>query len=78
MNTLETMFPYSTNLLCLFHITKNVRAKCKIHIDKTEEWQNVMDAWELLLQSLNEESYNECLKSFTYRCARYKVFVIYV
>ena len=23
-------------------------AKCKIHVDKAEEWQNVMDAWEIL------------------------------
>ena len=44
MNALETMFPSSTNLLCLFHITKNVSAKCKILVDKGEEWQNIMNA----------------------------------
>ena len=27
MNALETVFPSLTNLLCLFHITKNVSAK---------------------------------------------------
>ena len=49
MNALETMFCSSTNLLCLFHITKNVNANYKIHVDKVEEWQNVMDIWKLLL-----------------------------
>jgi len=37
MNELETMFPSSTNLLCVFHITKNVRTKCKILMDKVGE-----------------------------------------
>ena len=29
MNVVKTMFPESTNLLCRFHIDKNVKAKCK-------------------------------------------------
>ena len=37
-----------------------------------------MDAWELLLQSMNEKSYNERLENFTNRCIQYKVFVDYV
>jgi len=49
MNALETLFPSSTNLLCLFHITNNVNEKCKILVDKAEEWLNIMDTWELLL-----------------------------
>ena len=78
MNALETIFTSSTNLLCLFHITKNVNTKCKIHMNKVEEWQDVMDAWELLLQSLDKESYNELLKRFTNWWTCYKIFVDYV
>ena len=37
MNALETGFSSSTNLLCMFHITKNVNVKCKIIMDKGEE-----------------------------------------
>ena len=37
MNAFETLFPSLTNLLCLFYITKNVNAKCKIHVYKDEE-----------------------------------------
>ena len=29
MNAVKTVFPESTNLLCRFHIDKNVKAKCK-------------------------------------------------
>jgi len=65
MNASKIVFTSLTNLLCLFHITKNVNTKCKIHMDKAKAWKNVTYALELLLQSLDEESYNECLKSFT-------------
>ena len=50
----------------------------KRHVGKAEEWKNVMNARELLLQSLNEESYNECLKRFANLCACFIVFVGYV
>ena len=29
MNAMKSVFPESTNLLCLFHIDKNVKTKCK-------------------------------------------------
>ena len=29
MNAMKTVFPECTNLLCSFHINKNVKAKCK-------------------------------------------------
>jgi len=29
MNAVKTVFPECTNLLCKFHIDKNVKAKCK-------------------------------------------------
>jgi len=29
MNAVKTIFPECTNLLCSFHISKNVKAKCK-------------------------------------------------
>ena len=45
MNALEVVFPSSTNLLCEFHISKNVKAKCKILVTKAEGWEIVMDAW---------------------------------
>ncbi|KAH1221164.1 PKS-NRPS hybrid synthetase [Glycine max] len=34
MNAVKTVFPESTNLLCRFHIDKNVKAKCKSLIGK--------------------------------------------
>src|ERR1051325_2608986 len=32
MKAIETVFPKTTNLLCRFHINKNVKAKCKEYV----------------------------------------------
>jgi len=34
LTCLKTVFPESTNLLCRFHIHKNVKAKCKTLVGK--------------------------------------------
>ena len=34
MNAVKIVFPESTNLLCWFHIDKNVKAKCKTLVAK--------------------------------------------
>jgi len=44
MNTVKTVFPESTNLLCNFHISKNVKAKCKSLIGQRNAWDYVMNA----------------------------------
>jgi len=32
MNVVKIVFPESTNLLCRFHIDKNVKVKCKMYV----------------------------------------------
>jgi len=44
MNAVKTVFPECTNLLCRFHIDKNVTAKCKFLIGQKNDWEYVMDA----------------------------------
>ncbi|KAH1221362.1 Protein FAR1-RELATED SEQUENCE 5 [Glycine max] len=44
MNVIKTIFPGCTNLLCRFHIDKNVKAKCKSLIGQKNAWEYVMDA----------------------------------
>ncbi|KAH1221688.1 Protein FAR1-RELATED SEQUENCE 5 [Glycine max] len=42
MNAVKTMFPECTNLLCRFHIDKNVKAKCKSLIGQKNAWEYVI------------------------------------
>jgi hypothetical protein len=47
MNALNVVFPESKNLLCVWHINKNVLAKCKI-----EGWE--AESFDLFLKEWNE------------------------
>ncbi|RZB80824.1 Protein FAR1-RELATED SEQUENCE 5 [Glycine soja] len=49
MNAVKTVFPKCTNLLCRFHIDKNVKAKCKSLIGQKNAWEYVMDNWGTLV-----------------------------
>ncbi|KAH1194436.1 Protein FAR-RED ELONGATED HYPOCOTYL 3 [Glycine max] len=49
MNVVKTVFPECINLLCNFHINKNVKAKCKSLIGQKNVWEYVIDAWEVWL-----------------------------
>ena len=39
-----------------------------MHVSKTEKWETMMDAWAGLVQSLDEELYEQCLKCFANLC----------
>ncbi|KAH1228521.1 Protein FAR1-RELATED SEQUENCE 8 [Glycine max] len=45
MNAEQIVFPECTNLLCRFHIDKNVKAKCKSLVGKKNAWDFAVDAW---------------------------------
>ncbi|XP_028186369.1 protein FAR1-RELATED SEQUENCE 5-like [Glycine soja] len=44
MNAVKTVFLNATNLLCRFHIDKNVKAKCKTLVAQKNAWDYVMEA----------------------------------
>jgi len=69
MNAVKTVFPKCTNLLCSFHINKNVKAKCKSLIGQRNAWEYVMDAWETLFDCPSEHKFDEWLKKFEMVCS---------
>ncbi|KAH1225852.1 Protein FAR1-RELATED SEQUENCE 6 [Glycine max] len=62
MNAVKTVFPKCTNLLCRFHIDKNVKAKCKSLIGQKNAW----------------EYFTECLQKFQIACSPWPMFADYV
>ncbi|KAH1238627.1 hypothetical protein GmHk_08G023250 [Glycine max] len=78
MNAVKTIFPECTNLLCRFHIDKNVKAKCKSLIGKTNAWDYVMDAWGSLVDCYSERQFYDCLKKFEIAYSPWPMFVDYV
>ncbi|KAL5153284.1 Protein FAR1-RELATED SEQUENCE 5 [Glycine soja] len=78
MNAVKDVLPECTNLLCSFHINKNVKAKCKSLIAQKNAWDYVMDCWGSLTDCPSEQQFDECLKKFEMTCAPWPMFVDYV
>ncbi|KAL5166776.1 hypothetical protein HKD37_18G051680 [Glycine soja] len=66
---LQRVFPDGTNLLCIFNINKNVKAKCKSLIGQKNVWDYVMDCWGCLTDCPSEQQFDECLKKFEMACS---------
>lgn len=70
MNALETTFPDSANLLCLWHISKNILKNCKSQFSKetenenNDEWQLFLEKWNDIVQSVTENEFNEKWQTF--------------
>ncbi|KAL5124261.1 hypothetical protein HKD37_02G004701 [Glycine soja] len=53
----------------VFHIDKNVKAKCKSLIDQKNVWEYVMDNWGTLVDCSSEQQFAECLQRFQIACS---------
>ena len=78
MNAVNFFFPESTNLLCRFHINKNMKAKCKTLVGKKNAWDYVMEAWKSLVDCPTEIEYDDCLMKFEIVWSSWPMFVDYV
>ena len=78
MNAVKTVFPEFTNLLCRFHIDKNVKAKCKFLIGEKNEWNYVMDNWGTLVDCPSEHQFHESHQKFQVACSPWPMFIDYV
>ncbi|KAL5147413.1 putative protein FAR1-RELATED SEQUENCE 10 [Glycine soja] len=78
MNAVKTVFPESTNLLCRFHIDKNVKAKGKSLIGEKNAWDYVMDNWGTLVDCPSEHQFHESHQKFQVACLPWPVFIDYV
>ncbi|XP_012573076.1 uncharacterized protein [Cicer arietinum] len=78
MNAVENVFPKAVNLLCLFHICKNVKAKCKMTVFPKKKQVQIMEAWEALIYSYDEAQYYMKLAIFEGICSSYSIFYDFV
>ncbi|KAL7206120.1 hypothetical protein ACSBR2_018931 [Camellia fascicularis] len=61
MNLICTVFPAITNLLCRWHIGKNVLANCKKMFETKDKWEMFIMSWNMLVMSSYEEVYMQRL-----------------
>ncbi|KAI5435375.1 hypothetical protein KIW84_021980 [Lathyrus oleraceus] len=77
MKVIEIVFPRSTNLLCRFHINKNVGAKCKQHV--VNDLQKTIDTlWMEVVWASDEVEYGQRLHQLEQTSVDYIGFINYV
>jgi len=78
MKAIRVVFPESCNVLCRFHIDKNVKAKCKMIVHLREAWDQVMEAWGSIVDCETEQKFEDCVIAFKVVCSPWPIFVDYV
>ncbi|XP_058185926.1 PKS-NRPS hybrid synthetase cheA-like [Rhododendron vialii] len=64
MNAIKVVFPTTTNLLCVWHIEKNILANCKSHFKTQEDWTTFLDTWNEVISSPDGGAFDEAWKLF--------------
>ncbi|KAL5704010.1 hypothetical protein ACHQM5_022490 [Ranunculus cassubicifolius] len=62
MNAIRVVFPRTTNLLCTWHVEKNISANCKKHFEEGSDWETFILCWTGVIQSDSESLFNEAWK----------------
>ncbi|XP_074346198.1 protein FAR-RED IMPAIRED RESPONSE 1-like [Apium graveolens] len=57
LNAIKIVFPNTGHLLCIWHIEKNILAKCKRFFDDKEGWDTFLLTWTNLIQSPDKLSF---------------------
>ncbi|XP_068471255.1 uncharacterized protein [Phaseolus vulgaris] len=78
MNAIRMVFPEAYNLLCRFHIDKNVKAKCKMLVHPREAWDQVMEVWGSVVDCDIVEAFEDRVNALRVVCSPWPIFVDYV
>ncbi|XP_071720539.1 uncharacterized protein [Rutidosis leptorrhynchoides] len=64
MNAITSVFPSTINLLCVWHIEKNVVANCKKYFKRAEDFEMFMLSWKNVVYSTTEAIFWNNLAEF--------------
>ncbi|CAN6718572.1 unnamed protein product [Malus baccata var. baccata] len=78
MNAIRIVFPSTSNLLCVWHIEKNILANCKAHFEEEVDWIDFISTWKILIQSPDETSFNEAWSRFEVKYEEKKSVLKYI
>jgi hypothetical protein len=77
MNALSEVFPSTKNILCIWHINKNLVAKCK-HFFGTEDWENFLNDWNSCIYAANERLFKAAWSFFCTKYSAYHQVINYI
>ncbi|KAL7163345.1 hypothetical protein ACSBR2_039443 [Camellia fascicularis] len=64
MNAIQVVFPTTNNLLCVWHIEKNILVNYKSYFEAQEDWSTFLCTWRQVINSQDEATYEEAWKFF--------------
>ena len=62
MNSIRTVFPSAKNILCIWHINKNILSNCKKLFATEEMWEQFLMEWNTLVGSKTNDEYEISVK----------------
>nr|CCA18090.1 Pc21g00130 putative [Albugo laibachii Nc14] len=65
MAAIDKVFSSSSHLLCIWHINKNILAKCKRQFETSEEWTVFLQQWCILVAANTELEYEKQWKELS-------------
>ncbi|KAI7957359.1 hypothetical protein MJO28_004454 [Puccinia striiformis f. sp. tritici] len=66
MNTIEQIFPTARNLLCQWHIGKNLKTHCKPIL--RDSYNSFQESWNYLLASTSSKSHQKNYAQLVLKC----------
>ncbi|XP_077216899.1 protein FAR1-RELATED SEQUENCE 5-like [Tasmannia lanceolata] len=64
MGAIQVVFPRTINLLCVWHIEKDILSKCKCHFQDGDNWDGFLSSWSTLIESPTEIGYHKAWQDF--------------
>lgn len=77
MNALSAVLPACKNLLCIWHINKNIVSKCKPLVS-SESWDSFLSEWNSCVYSPSEEDFQENWQCFLSKYSREQQALSYI
>ncbi|XP_076939181.1 uncharacterized protein LOC143607715 [Bidens hawaiensis] len=78
VNACKEVFPNATQLLCRWHISRNIFKNCRQSIRSARDWDNFLKLWELLEDSTTLVSYTDNYKQLQSFLIKYPRVLKYV
>jgi len=68
MNAIASVFPSTKNILCVWHVEKNILANCRKYFRADEDWNSFISSWNTYINSktveLCDENWNNFYNTF--------------
>ncbi|XP_050365479.1 protein FAR-RED ELONGATED HYPOCOTYL 3-like [Argentina anserina] len=78
MKAIQIVFPMTPNLLCIWHIEKNILANCRGMFKDDADWDAFMSSWIALIRSWDVSTFNEAWNHFKIEYKDYASVVSYI